>query len=355
MRALIDVTHPSLAHVFRPLWAAWRAEGHECAVVARDKDVTLELLRAFGIPHVVLAAVGRTQLGRARELVAREARMLALARRLRPHLVIGTSAHAARVALWVGAKSAVLNDDDAAAVPLFRWLSYPFASAIITPSCLAHEGHGRRHLTYPSYHALFYLHPARFAPDPGIRAELGLPAGGRFGIVRMSALAAHHDTGVRGLTESLVARLRRDLPAEVRLFVTSEKPLSAELRPFALPVAPPRLHHAVALADFVLGDSQTMTAEAAVLGVPAFRVNDFVDRISYLRELEGYGLAFGFRPGEEEKALAAVHEVVRRPDRREVFAERRRRMLAERIDPLPWLLDQVRALVGPEPALERPA
>jgi hypothetical protein len=30
-------------------------------------------------------------------------------------------------------------------------------------------------------------------------------------------------------------------------------------------------------------------------------------------------------------------------------------MLAERIDPLPWLLDQARALVGPEPALERPA
>jgi predicted glycosyltransferase len=355
MRLLIDVTHPSLAHVFRPLWAAWTAEGHECAVVARDKDVTLELLRGFGIPHVVLATLGRTQLGRARELVAREARMLALARRLRPHLVIGTSAHAARVGLWVGAKSAVLNDDDAAAVPLFRWLSYPFASAIITPSCLAHEGHGRRHLTYPSYHALFYLHPARFVPDPRIRAELGLPDGGRFGIVRLSALAAHHDTGVRGLTESLVARLRRDLPADVRLFVTSEKPLSAELRRFGLPVGPARLHHAVALADFVLGDSQTMTAEAAVLGVPAFRVNDFVGRISYLRELEGYGLAFGFRPGEEEKALAAVQEVVRRSDRREVFAERRRRMLAERIDPLPWLLDQVRALVGPEPALERPA
>ena len=355
MRILIDITHPSLAHVFRPLWAAWTAEGHECAVVARDKDVTLDLLRAFGIPHVVLSALGTTQLGRARELVAREARMLALARRFRPHLVIGTSAHAARVALWVGAKSAVLNDDDATAVPLFRWLSYPFASAIVTPACLAHERHGRRHLTYPSYHALFYLHPARFTPDSRIRVELGVPPTGRFGIVRLSALAAHHDTGVRGLTEAMVARLRQDLPVEVRLFVTSEKPLTGELRAFQLPVAASRLHHAVALADFVLGDSQTMTAEAAVLGVPAFRVNDFVDRISYLRELEGYGLAFGFRPGEGEKALAAVQEVVRRPDRPEVFAERRRRMLAERIDPVPWLLDRMRALVGPEAAHARPA
>jgi hypothetical protein len=355
VRALIDITHPSLAHVFRPVWAAWTAEGHECRVVARDKDVTLELLRDFGIPYVVMGAVGRTQIGRVRELLAREARVLALARRFRPDLIIGTSAHAGRVARWVGAKSAVLNDDDAAAVPFFRWLSYPFASAIITPSCLAHEKHGRRHLTYPSYHALFYLHPARFEPDPKVRAELGVPAGGRFGIVRLSALAAHHDAGMRGLDASLVTRLREALPADVRLFVTSEKPLPVELSGWRLPVAPARLHHAVALAEFVLGDSQTMTAEAAVLGVPAFRVNDFVGRISYLRELEDYGLAFGFRPGQEEQALAAVQDVVRRPDRREVFAERRRRMLAERIDPLPWLLGQVRALVGPERGHERPA
>jgi predicted glycosyltransferase len=355
MRALIDITHPSLAHVFRPLWEAWAAEGHECLVVARDKDVTLELLRSFGIPHRVLSPIGHTQLGRVRELLTREGRMLALARRFRPHLVIGTSAHAGRVARWVGARSAVLNDDDAAAVPLFRWLSYPFASAIITPSCLAHEAHGPRHLTYPSYHALFYLHPARFRPDPAVRAELGLPANGRYGIVRLSALAAHHDVGVRGLSAALVSRLRQGLPPDVRLFVTSEKPLPPELSPCYLPVPAARLHHAVALADFVLGDSQTMTAEAAVLGVPAFRVSDFVGRISYLRELEGYGLAFGFRPGEEERALAAVQEVVRRPDRREVFAERRRLMLAERIDPLPWLLDQVRALVGPDLAHARPA
>jgi len=355
VRALIDITHPSLAHVFRPVWTAWKAAGHECVVVARDKDVTLELLRAFGMPYVVLSGLGRGQLGRARELVAREMRMLALARRFRPDLIIGTSAHAGRVARLVGARSAVLNDDDAAAVPLFRWLSYPLASAIITPSCLAHEGHGPRHLTYPSYHALFYLHPARFEPDPTVRAELGLAASQRYGIVRMSARAAHHDAGVRGVDEALVARLQQGLPSDVRLFVTSERPLVGDLARFRLPLAAVRLHHAVAFADFVLGDSQTMTAEAAVLGVPAFRVNDFVGRISYLEELEGYGLAFGFRPGEEERALAAVQELVRSPDRREVFAERRRRMLAERIDPLPWLLDRVRVLVGPGVAHERPA
>ena len=106
------------------------------------------------------------------------------------------------------------------------------------------------------------------------------------------------------------------------------------------------MHHALAAADFYLGDSQTMTAEAAVLGTPAFRINDFVGRISYLRELEEYGLAFGFRPAEEAAALAAVDRVLAMPDRRAVFAARRGKMLAERIDPVPWFVERMEALVS---------
>jgi predicted glycosyltransferase len=89
-----------------------------------------------------------------------------------------------------------------------------------------------------------------------------------------------------------------------------------------------------------------MTAEAAVLGTPAFRINDFVGRISYLRELEEYGLAFGFRPADEASALAAVDRVLAMPDRRDVFAVRRRQMLAEKIDPVPWFVERMEALVA---------
>jgi predicted glycosyltransferase len=212
-----------------------------------------------------------------------------------------------------------------------------------------------RHLTYPSYHALFYLHPARFTPDPQVRAELGVVPGARFGIVRLSALAAHHDAGVRGLSEEMVSRLRQGLPAEVRLFVTSEKPLTGELRRWQLPLRPSRIHHAVALADFVLGDSQTMTAEAAVLGVPAFRVSDFVGRISYLRELEDYGLAFGFRPGEEGRRWprswrSCGGRTAARPSPSGGAACSPRRST-----PCPGCWARVRELVGPAPAHERSA
>jgi predicted glycosyltransferase len=51
MRLLFDINHPVQAHLFRPVIAACQARGHACRVVARDKDVTLALLDAFGIPY----------------------------------------------------------------------------------------------------------------------------------------------------------------------------------------------------------------------------------------------------------------------------------------------------------------
>lgn len=347
MRVLIDVSHPALAHVFGHVIPAFRARGHETLVVARDKDVTLALLDAYGIAHRVLSPAARTQRGRLRELLVREARLVALARRFRPDLITGTSVHAGRAAFLLRCRSAVLNDDDAAAVPLFRWLAYPLASAIVTPTSLAHERWGRRHLRYPSYHALFYLHPNRFRPDPGIRRDLGLADAQPYAIVRLSALEAHHDRGVKGVSYAFLRAIVGGVGRRVRIFVSSERPVAPEFEALRIALRPERIHHALAAADFVLGDSQTVTAEAAVLGTPAFRINDFVGRISYLRELEDYGLAFGFPPSGEGAVLEAVERVLAMPGRAEVFAARRRKLLSEKIDPVPWFVDQMERLVAP--------
>ncbi len=337
MRLLFDVNHPVQAHLLRPVVAHFRARGDECLLVARDKDVTLRLLRSFGLEAEVLAGVGRGRLGALRELVQREWRLRARARSFGPAVIAGTSVHAGRVGRRVGAVSVVINDDDAAAVPLFARLAYPSADWIVTPECLRHEGHGPRQLTYPGNQQLFYLHPARFAPDPGVRAELGLGPGAPFALLRLSALQAHHDRGVRGFSAELVEAVRARLPGHWRLFVSSEKPLPPALQPLELRLPAARLHHALAAAELLLGDSQSTTAEAAVLGTPALRLNDFVGRISYLAELERRGLAFGFRPGQEPELLARLEGLLAEPGRRAGFAARRQRLLAECGDPLPWL------------------
>ena len=62
------------------------------------------------------------------------------------------------------------------------------------------------------------------------------------------------------------------------------------------------MHHVMAFASLYIGDSQTMAAEAGVLGVPFVRFNDFVGRIGYLRELEDvYQLGFGVHASPLER------------------------------------------------------
>ena len=63
---------------------------------------------------------------------------------------------------------------------------------------------------------------------------------------------------------------------------------------YRIKINPLDMHHVMAFASLYIGDSQTMAAEAGVLGVPFVRFNDFVGRIGYLRELEDkYRLGFG--------------------------------------------------------------
>ena len=121
------------------------------------------------------------------------------------------------------------------------------------------------------------------------------------------------------------------------MFISSEKPLADEFEPYRFTLAPERMHHALSFAEFIVGDSQTMTAEAAVLGTPAFRLNSFVGRISYIEELQDYGLAFGYHPGQEAALLAELESVLGTSDRRDVFRDRRNRMLEDKIDPVPFM------------------
>jgi len=58
MRALFDVTHPALVHLFAPAAEALEAGGHDVTVAAREKDVTTDLLDAAGVPYAVVSHAG---------------------------------------------------------------------------------------------------------------------------------------------------------------------------------------------------------------------------------------------------------------------------------------------------------
>lgn len=113
------------------------------------------------------------------------------------------------------------------------------------------------------------------------------------------------------------------------------------------------MHHVMAFASLYIGDSQTMAAEAGVLGVPFVRFNDFVGRIGYLRELEdvyelGYGIHASLLPDDSpirkndgsvqpsgtEALYQAVEQLVAMDasERHTLYLQRRQKMLSDKID-----------------------
>lgn len=341
-RLLFDVGHPAHVHLFHPVIHMMRDAGHTCLVTAREKDVTTRLLVHYGHDYRVLAPLGRGLLGQLCELVRRDLAMIKFAREESIDCIIGTSVNAARVAKYLGIESIVVNEDDVSAVPSWRYLGYPFATKIVTPDCLTHEAWGNHHLTYPAIHELFYLHPKRFKPDPMVLSELGLREDEKFGLIRLSGLSAHHDLRAKGVSDDLLREVAAMCHGKYRLFITSERAIAPEWESLRIQIPPERMLHALAFSSFIVGDSQTMIAEAAVLGRAAFRLNSFVGRLSYLTELENNQLAFGFLPGNEAGLVAKLKQTLDQPEYEKRLQGRRDEWLARKIDPVPWFC----ALIG---------
>jgi len=339
LKLLFDIAHPADLHLFRHLIARVRKEGGEALVAAREKDVAVPLLRAYAIPHVVLSRAGSGSFAaNLAELAVRTARLLALARSFRPDALVGPSASFGLVGRLLGRPSFVFCEDDAAVVPFFAKLAYPLASYVVTPACLAFESYGSKHLTYPGYHELAYLHPRHFTPDQELLRPFGLVPGEPYFLLRLVALKGHHDARARGLTPELARRLVALLAERGRVLISSEAALPAELERHRFLLPPETLHDVLAFASLCVGDSQTLAAEAAVLGVPNIRCNSFVGRISYLRELEErWGLTRGVKVEEAEQLPALAGEwLADLPALRRSYAERRRSMLEQCVDVSEW-------------------
>jgi predicted glycosyltransferase len=339
LRLLFDVAHPAHVHLFRHLIARVRSEGGSVLVAAREKDVTVELVRAFDIPHVVLSRERGGGLARnASELISRTLRLFGLARRFQPDALVGPSASFGLLGRLLRRPSFIFCEDDAAVVPRFTKLAYPLANWIVTPACLAFENYGKRQLTYPGYHELAYLHPAHFTPRRETVAALGLAPGEPYFIVRLVALRGHHDAEAGGLTTELARRLVALLAERGRVLVTAEGPLDPALEPYRFPLPPEALHDVLAFASMCVGDSQTLIAEAAVLGVPNLRCNSFVGRIAYLEELEHkWGLSVGIPVQDAERMLTTASTWL--ADLKTVkssLGERRKAMLESCVDVSAW-------------------
>jgi len=347
MRVIFDLGHPAHFHLFKHAIKLLKDSGNDIEIIAREKDCLIGLLDATGWTYHRVPRRRRTLCNTGLQTIKAFQMVISLAKRMKPDLMVGTSVIVAPAARLTGATSVIFNEDDAKVVPIFANLTYPLAHYIVTPDCLAYEDYGKKHVTYHGYHELAYLHPRVFQPNEAVFSELGITPGERYSLVRLVSLTAHHDIGHRGLSttqaKAIVDRLRR----YGRVFITAEKMVDTTLQKFLLPTPPDRIFHVLYYADLVVGDSQTMCAEAAMLGTASLRCNSFVGRISYLEELEHrYGLTSGILPKDFDKLLNKIDELLSNDELRQQCKERREKLLSECCELTPWILNLFSRLVN---------
>lgn len=257
-----------------------------------------------------------------------------------PKLLIGTSPDISYVGKYLNIPAVNVNEDDADIVPLYSWLSYPWATEILSPVCCNNGRWAGNTTTYKGYHELAYLHPDHFFPDKNIVSRYIDPASTYF-ILRFSGLKAHHDSGVRGIDNDLAKKLVSMLSEYGDVYITSERPLDEYFEPYRLHIKAKDIHHILAYATVVIGDSQTMSAEAGVLGTPFIRFNDFVGKIGYLKELEEkYKLGFGITPDQPDELLR-ISEELASLDLKDQYQKRREFMLSENINTADFIYSRI--------------
>ena len=173
MKILIDITHPAHVHLFRNLAFELKRRGHEVFWTARDKDVTRSLLKYYKVRFRIISKARSSLIGLARELLEHDYGMYKIVKRYNFDLLLGgCSASVTHIGKLVKTRSIVFNDDDAKCVRIFASLSYPFADTIVIPDCLRDDDFGQKLVKHKSYHALAYLHPTRFSPNPNVIERL---------------------------------------------------------------------------------------------------------------------------------------------------------------------------------------
>ena len=349
MKIAFYVAHPAHYHYFKFSAQQLRNNGHEVIFLAKNKDILLSLLENAGEKYEIIAhKKSQNYVQHILYAIQADLSVVRYLRKERVDMIIGSQLTGLIRKLT---NTAIINtgEDDAKVLGIYPPLAYTHTHNILSPTCCDNGRWNRKTITFPSYMKIGYLHPNNFKADRHILDKYGINTAKPYYIIRFSSLNAHHDKGIIGINTEIAQRLIDILSPHGTIYITSERPLETQFEPYRIEINPLDMHHVMAFASLYIGDSQTMAAEAGILGVPFIRYNGFVGRIGYLDELEiKYELGFGIQSNMESKAhfpyqvryrgKENLYEIVRQlvlrnPD--ELRAEwliKRNRLLTDKID-----------------------
>ncbi len=345
MKIVIALNHPAHYYVFKYSALQLKEIGHSVIYVIRKKDILEELLISEGVTYIkisekrerntnIFSVVSNGFI----EIVKQDINLWRFCNNWKPDLMIGTDIAITHIGKLMGIPSLVFNEDDYEINRLFCKASYPFATNIVAPISCSVGKYDYKKIGYNGIQKMAYLHPDYFKPDFSQIEDI-VKEYPMYFLIRLVSLTSGHDIEGKhtGLNEDILDKIIAELEVKGRVFISNESKLNPKYNRYRFSITPNKMHHFLAYASLFIGDSQTMCAEAGLLGTPFIRFNDFVGKIEYLNEIEKtYGLGYGITTDHFEKIIDTLKYLLSLEDLKGTWDLKRKRIFNDKIDVAKW-------------------
>ena len=334
MRILFDIGHPKDVNVFRNVIKLLEKKGHDIKIVARAKENAEQLLNEYGLDYDVCRYYNHIS-GKIIGILAIDIILYRIARKFKPDAFVSpASPYSAHVSRLLRKPHLAFPDTEIANFVIKLML--PFTDEIYTSSSF-YLDLGKKHKRFDSYFELAYLHPKYFKPDKEVIKKYEL--NDDYIILRLSALASHHDIGASGFSfrnENELKSYIEKLEEYGRVILISETNKWPLIKKYQLKIDPKDFHQLLFFAKMYIGEGATMASESAILGVPSIYVSS--TRRGYLDELEAkYGLVFSI--SDKNKAFEKATELLKNNNIKNIWALKREKMIDEKLDPVDFMVN----------------
>lgn len=336
MKILIDIGHPAHVHLFKNFAQEMISKGHKILFTCREKEFELELLIHSGFEYKSFGKKYNSPLGKIFGLVEFDLKEYFTGLKFKPDIFLSHgSIYAAHAAYLIRKPHISLEDTfNFEQIHLYK----PFTKHILTAD-YEHPLKSQKVIKYSGYHELAYLHPVRFVPVISVLKKLGVKPDEKYVIMRFVSWGASHDIGHSGISFKNKLRAIEEFSKYGKVFISSENELSPELMKYRIEIHPHEMHDAIAFASLIFGESATMVSEGVCMGIPGIYL-DNTGRYYTKDQEKKYGLCYNFSESIEDhdKAIQKGVELLKKSDLKQVWQEKRKALLAEKIDVTAFLV-----------------
>jgi len=328
LKILVDTGHPAEIYFFSHIAKQLEKNGHSVFFAIRAKDCALPIAENLKLKFISKGRGSNVVLLKPFYLFRALWVLYSQVRKIKPDILVSFASPYAGVIARIFKKPHIAFLDTEHG-KLLRWLDKTLATHIITPACFQ-QNLGAKQMIVNTYKELAYLSPAYFTPDASVTKELTLPE--NFILVRLVNHGAMHDVFKKQWNHKSKMQWIAQLAQKYPLIISSEIALPDKLKPFQVSFPPHLFHQSIAQAKLVIGESATVAAESAVLGIPSVYI-EYNSR-GYIDEIEkNYELIKRYLPEPDElkKVEGFIHATMQSPPNLK-YKEKRQQLLSEKID-----------------------